>query len=213
MFGMIIINKMRSFLLFFVTLFRRALCCFRRRRRLSYVEPLTDIGIVANKQNDTEVENWKNWGNDGFVNKKPNTVQEHIDFYRQQKAQIQIQEEVPEERTDFFEDMTPKITAQKKVLIGSSRKHNERSNNLSLVPDIVLTVSIYMFFICTYYNYYMLKGNELGEWDENPGWEGEKLAYEAMEAIKEKKRIDRERKAMEQQQRRMERFTNIKVNA
>ncbi|KAK9693546.1 hypothetical protein QE152_g34122 [Popillia japonica] len=164
-------------------------------RRLSYVEPLTDIGIVANKQNDTEVENWKNWGNDGFVNKKPNTVQEHIDFYRQQKAQIQIQEEVPEERTDFFEDMTPKITAQKKVLIGSSRKHNERSNNLSLVPDIVLT------------------GNELGEWDENPGWEGEKLAYEAMEAIKEKKRIDRERKAMEQQQRRMERFTNIKVNA
>ncbi|KAI4459442.1 receptor-binding cancer antigen expressed on siso cell [Holotrichia oblita] len=194
MFGMIIINKMRSFLLFFITLFRRALCCFRRRRRLSYVEPLTDIGIIANKQHDGEVENWNNWGNDGFLNKKPSTVQEHIDFYRQQKAQIQTQDEVAEERTDFFEDMTPKITAQKKVLIGSNKKY-ERSNNLSLVPDMVLT------------------GNELGEWDENSGWDGEKLEYEAMEAIKEKKRIDRERKALEQQQRRMERFTNIKVNA
>ncbi|KRT80624.1 hypothetical protein AMK59_5711 [Oryctes borbonicus] len=196
MFGMIIINKMRSFLLFFITLFRRALCCFRRRRRVSYVEPLTGIGIIASNQNEGEADNWNSWGNDSFGNRKPSTVQEHIQLYRQQKAQIQTQEDDPEQQADFFEDMTPRITTQRKLFISSNNERNAAaSNDLSLVPEMILV------------------GNELGEWDESSGWDGEKLECDAMEVLKEKKRIDRERKLLEQQQRRMERSTSIKVNA
>lgn len=137
---MIIINKMRSLLLFFITLLRRALCCFRRRRRLSNVEPLTDIGIVANTQTIVEPDNWNNWEDEQFINKKPSTVQEHIEFYRQQKAQIQKQEEFPNEQADYFQDMTPQITSQKKLFVSSNDVKYEQSNNLSLAPDLVLTV-------------------------------------------------------------------------
>ncbi|GJQ72552.1 hypothetical protein Trydic_g1223 [Trypoxylus dichotomus] len=143
------------------------------------------------QESETEVDSWNSWDN-SFVNKKPSTVQEHIEFYRQQKAQIQTQED-SEPQTDFFEDMTPRITAQKKVLISHNEKCIETSNKLSLDPQLVLM------------------GNELGEWEENSGWDGEKLESEAMAVLKEKKRIDRERKLLEQQQRRMERSTSIKI--
>lgn len=157
MLGMIIINKMRTFVLFFITLFRRALCCFRRRRRLSYVEPLTGIGIVASKQDEIEADNWNNWLNEGFVNKKPITIQEHIEYYRQQKAQLNTEQEIVKEQTDFFENMTPEITRQKKVFISSNHKNAIQSNYLSLVPETVLTVNINNFL------YFLLLLGILGE--------------------------------------------------
>lgn len=53
--------------------------------------------------------------------------------------------------------------------------------------------------------YFQFQGGELGEWDENSGWEDQTLDTAAREALMERKRQQRERRAWEQQQKRQER--------
>ena len=54
-----------------------------------------------------------------------------------------------------------------------------------------------------------LQGDELGQWEENEtAWENEAsedLSWEADAAIREKKRLDRERRQAEQQRKKLER--------
>lgn len=152
-----IFKKITSFLLFIINLIKRALCCFRRRRRLSEFTPLTHVGVVANDEVATsELENWNDW-NDHTNSKSPppNTIQEHINYYRQQAiASRQVQSKELEVQENFFEDMTPTITKQTKVLINKNKEEGQQ-NRLSLVPENVnITVSIliwhdlnYMLFI------------------------------------------------------------------
>lgn len=46
---MIILNRLKSLVLVVLGLVKRSLCCFRRRRRVSFdAEPLTNIGVVSN---------------------------------------------------------------------------------------------------------------------------------------------------------------------
>lgn len=141
MISTLLLGKFKSFILFVISLFSRVLCCFRKRRRLSCdVEPLAYVDVVSNN----EFEKWDNWkDNENFVNKNPSTVEEHIQFYRQQQAAAQ-QQQVVEVQENFFEDMTPKITKQKKILLTTNEGTN-KSNNLSLVPDCVNIVSFIIF--------------------------------------------------------------------
>lgn len=147
-----IVQAVKSLLFFFVGVWRRALCCFRRRRRMSCDSvPLTAIGVVPDypgascSSNSNEIENW-NWEDSNPNAYKPNSIQEHIEYYRQQKQKIAIKNQVvePEDEVqeDFFEDMTPRITKQTKVLINDEdENYKSNSSRLSLAPQpIIVTV-------------------------------------------------------------------------
>lgn len=113
------------------------MCCFRRRRRPSCDgEPLTHVGVVSSSaKTSNEPHEWTDW-NDTCNESRPITVQDQIEMYRKQLAVArQAQEEKPEEQTDLFGDMTPKITKQKKVFVDKSQSEGINSNRLSLAPD------------------------------------------------------------------------------
>ncbi|KAJ8937373.1 hypothetical protein NQ314_011921 [Rhamnusium bicolor] len=189
----VLLNKIKSFILIFVNLFRRALCCLRGRRRSSCDSvPLTHV-ISNGEEAKGDFQNWGDWEDTG-ANSKPKTVHDHIELYRKQ-AQVARQGQEspdPEEQLNFFEDMTPKITKQTKILINTNQGESGNSlNRLNFVEDSVNAVPT----------------TELREWEETSGWEGETLDYDAQKVLREKKRQERERKAWEQQQKRQEKMS------
>lgn len=50
--------------------------------------------------------------------------------------------------------------------------------------------------------------SELVEWEDNSGWEGENLESDAQKLLRETKRLERERRALHQQQKRQEKILN-----
>lgn len=146
-----IVQRLKSLFLFFIGIFRRALCCFRRKRHPSFDSiPLTAIGVVPNNaiNGNADFETWNSW-DDASKTKddtyKPNTVQEHIELYRQQAlvAKQKSTDEEEEIQENFFEDMTPRITRQTKVFLNHDENDPSRSvsSRLSLNPQgIVATV-------------------------------------------------------------------------
>lgn len=146
----IILNKLKSLILFLIATLRRALCCLRRRRRMSLNDDdqLTHVGVVSN-QAVNEFEDWSTWNDMMENNKQPQTVQEHIDHYRKKQAQIVSEQQNQDNDTveeDLFGDMVPKITKQTKLLINNST-NLEMSNkqNFSLAPENVA------YFVCVIY--------------------------------------------------------------
>lgn len=103
---------------------------------------------------------WRNWDEDS-KNKKPNTIQEHIEFYRQQAmaARSQQLQQEPEDQTHaeiehYFEDMKPKFTGQTKVLIKNgaadsvnvpSQFHSQETSRLSLNPEMISTINVSIY--------------------------------------------------------------------
>lgn len=118
----VVVQALKSFLFFFVGIWRRALCCFRRRRRMSCDSiPLTAVGVVSDYAGPScsggEMDNWGAWEESGG-GYKPNSVQERIEMYRQQTmAARQPSVDSEEVHEDFFQDMIPRITRQTKVFI------------------------------------------------------------------------------------------------
>lgn len=145
-----IVQRLKSIFLFIIGIFRRALCCFRRKRHPSCDSiPLTAIGIVPNNINgQNDFENW-NWDEANQKNDcKPNSIQQHIEMYRQQTvlARQKSQDAQEEVQENFFEDMTPKITKQTKVYLNNDNSEgNNVSARLSLnAQGIAVTVRIYV---------------------------------------------------------------------
>lgn len=54
---------------------------------------------------------------------------------------------------------------------------------------------------------------ELREWEESAGWEGQTLDWDAQEALREKKRHEREQKMLEQHQKRQQEKLNKSLGA
>lgn len=141
---LVLVSKVRSLVLFFVGLFRRALCCFRRKRRLSQDdEPLVYVGVGSQSHGlNAGADDMSEWEwTDGEVKKAPSSVQEHIELYRQQQALAARKVEGEVDVKDLFEDMTPRITRQTKVLIGGGVREEKKISGLSLVADGVNFVS------------------------------------------------------------------------
>ncbi|XP_054269797.1 receptor-binding cancer antigen expressed on SiSo cells [Macrosteles quadrilineatus] len=179
----ILVNKLKKLLLFIFGLVKRSLCCFKRRRRSSCDSiPLTGVGVGTRYegQND-DVENWT-WEEPLKVVSEPNSVQHKIEMYRQQ-AFRQQPEKVEEHDPDFFEDMTPRITRQKKVHVRSNGCEQDvgLSSRLTFSPESLPSV-----------------GPELGSWEENEGqgnsWE-EAESWDAAQLVREKRRAEREKMA------------------
>lgn len=147
-------QKLKSFLLFFVGLFRRALCCFRRKRRPSSDSiPLLAVGVVPNNSVNgcADMENWNNWDESNRTEiTKPNSIQQHIEMYRQQTllARQKSTESQEETQENFFEDMAPRITRQTKIFLNSDENNEMNvSSRLSLNPQgIIATVCYILIF-------------------------------------------------------------------
>lgn len=141
----VLLQAIKSILFFIVGIWKRALCCFRRRRRMSCDSvPLTAVGVISDFPRQAaggELENWNNW-DENNTNYKPNSIQEHIEYYRQQAmAARSISSETEEEtKEDFFQDMTPRITRQAKVFIDNGETDNSKPNSsrLSLTPQTIV---------------------------------------------------------------------------
>lgn len=155
---MIAVMKLKSLILYIIAAFRRALCCFRRRRQVSCdADQLTHVGVVSNQN---EFENWSEWEQTQLDCRKPESIQEHIELYRKQKTQAILEQSKENElnEQDFFGDMAPKITRQKKVLIATNNPENISNHNLSLVPDnVTYLVSFLQFFFVGNYVFCCLK--------------------------------------------------------
>lgn len=69
-------------------------------------------------------------------NAAPQTVQDHIELYRKQKAMPQRQHDdlPPEEQLNFFQDMTPKITRQTKVLLVNKDRNSTAEGDSNASP-------------------------------------------------------------------------------
>lgn len=194
----IIFKMLKSFFFFIISVFKRALCCFRRRKRVNEFVPLTQVGVISDHNTvSTELDNWSDWNEPVTAPSKPNTVQEQIEYYRQQAiAARQVKEELPEVQENFFDDMAPTITKQTKVYINQNTSESRMSNKLSLAPENINTIS-----------------QELEEWDDEKGWEDQTLDVDAREALKESRKHARQKKIWEQQQRRQEKNTRGTLGA
>lgn len=206
----IILKKLKSLILFLIATFRRALCCFRRRSRSSINEDdqLTHVGVVSNHVVN-DFEDWSNWNDASMENKQPQTIQEHIDHYRKKQAQIALEQQLQEadNAEDLFEDMTPRITKQTKVLINNSTNSDlSNKQNISLAPEnVAYFVSLIYLQLKKQKSFnmkYLLQGNELQEWEDTAGWDDDKVDID--KALRETRKLAREKRAWEQQQKRLE---------
>lgn len=188
-----IVNRLKALVVLLLGVFRRAMCCLRRRRRSSCDSiPLAAVGVVPNANNTVESEQWDQWEENPVVvvpDKPVNAIQAKIEQYRQQASKPA---DVPEEQhTNFFEDMTPRITRQTKILVKDKASENAswNSSKFAVITDPI-------------------PSNELQEWEDNTvGWEEEtsKEFGDAAKTLRELKRQEREQRLFEQQQKRIER--------
>ncbi|XP_034118304.1 uncharacterized protein LOC117577575 [Drosophila albomicans] len=129
-----VLQQIKMLLLGIITLCRRALCCFSRRRKLSHAgnDQLQAVmvgndfatnssspnnnssGISATTNaNGGRERDWNSWDD------SPRTVEEHIEQYRQRMAQPPTPpKEEPE--PDFFSELTPDIKPQLKYYLGDA---------------------------------------------------------------------------------------------
>ncbi|XP_032664326.1 receptor-binding cancer antigen expressed on SiSo cells [Odontomachus brunneus] len=210
-----LMNWLKALLVLLFGIFRKAISCFLRRRRSSYnsVPPLSNISVIPTiLSNSKTLEDWDNWEDNPTVvvlDKQVNILQTNIDQFRHQPNMTETIPEITseinpetfpetptEEQFNFFEDMTPKITRQTKLLIKNKPMDGLSRNTVKFIAmDPVPT-------------------NELGEWEENAtGWEVDTLEEfgDPTKALREQKRKEREQRLIEQQQKRMDRMTKLSV--
>lgn len=111
--------------------------------------------------------------------------------------------------------MTPKITAQTKILIKDKSLENTswNSTKFAVINDPIPSVITYFLQYLIFNDIKLINGtifiqNELGEWEDNAvGWEEEttKEFGDPTKTLREQKRREREQRLFEQQQKRIER--------
>lgn len=189
-----LVNRFKALIVLLLGIFRRAMCCLRRRRRSSCDSiPLSAVGVVPNVLNNTtELEHWDQWEENPVVvvpDRPVNVIQEKIEQYRQQATKS---DSVEEPDTNFFEDMTPKITKQMKILVKDKPSESAawNSSKFAVATDPVPT-------------------NELREWEDNTAsWEEETVEEfgDPTKTLREQKRREREQRLFEQQQKRLDKI-------
>lgn len=195
-----LLNRLKALFFLVIDIFKRALCCFRRRRRDSGEPvPLTDVGIIPNKDtsglqdlSSGDLQSWNSWdmGPSSIVTEHSpkDAIQQKIEMYRQ-KASQPLNENEPQ--PDFFQDMTPKITRQPTVVLKNDADLSNWSDSISnrLSADGVL-----------------LPGPELETWEDTPGWEDQTQdEWDPDTILKEKRILERQRRLADQQRKKMER--------
>ncbi|KAG8337714.1 receptor-binding cancer antigen expressed on SiSo cells isoform X2 [Homalodisca vitripennis] len=176
----LVVSKLKKLILVIFGLIKRSLCCFKRRRRSSCDSiPLTGVGIGTPthyevQNNDVE---WT-WEEPVGVVSEPNSIQHHIEMYRQQNLRG-YPEKVEEPQPDFFEDMVPKITKQTKLhLRPQNYEDSNASSRLNFAPEALPT----------------MVGPELGSWEESEGQRGsweDAESWDVSSLVREKRKAER----------------------
>ncbi|XP_071451639.1 receptor-binding cancer antigen expressed on SiSo cells [Hetaerina americana] len=226
-----LLNRLKGLILVFLGVFRRALCCFRRRRRSSSCTPipLTAVGVVpnnvisSNEREDGPELSWNSWEDNsspdsvvtdvGQSQLPPvNSIQQQIELYRQSQIRQPNDAEAEQPADDFFQDMAPRITRQQKVLIPSGRRGEGEGQEGS--PEVTSGGAVWSPRLAVSSTALPFPANsELEVWDEagpgSTGWDeaaGDE-AWEQVRALRQAKR------AAEQQRRRREREGKARLGA
>lgn len=194
-----LLDRLRALFFMLLGFVKRALCCFRRRRRTSCDPiPLTAVGVVPNKDTDIldernvpDIQSWNSWDDSpSSVVTEKNSVQEKIEMYRQKARQNS--EEI-EPQPDFFQDMTPRITKPPKILL--KNESDNQSWNEGTLSRLTLSADSVSF-----------PSADLEAWEDTPGWEDQTQEdWDPDTILREKRRQERLRRHADQQQKRMER--------
>ncbi|XP_074656282.1 receptor-binding cancer antigen expressed on SiSo cells-like [Tubulanus polymorphus] len=208
-------SKLFAIFLALVAVFRRAMCFLGRRRKNSgsllpttvNKYPITSLGNDVTQSvpgNEVELEDWNSWGNDSMQGSRDSgdimtTSNSHYNngggFISKHQAAPAVAP-TPEEEAelDYFQGMEPSYIKTQKILIKKREEFVGNSNSIS--SRLAVNVGA-------------LQESELGSWeDSDNAWEADisdDLTWEAQEAIKEKRRQERERRAAEHQRRKYER--------
>ncbi|XP_013118727.1 receptor-binding cancer antigen expressed on SiSo cells [Stomoxys calcitrans] len=172
-----VFQQIKVLLLSVLQLFRRALCCFSRKRKPSYSEPMNVVVVqpnygvlpvsIAQRPSSMAPErDWNSWDD------SPRSVQEHIEQYRQQIAKPPTPQTETNE-PDFFKELTPVIKPQQKIYLPSDTQSNQQDfSRLEAKTDVPIALNA-----------------ELEDWvDEDAGdWE-EMDNEQTKQLIREKRR-------------------------
>ncbi|XP_076371201.1 receptor-binding cancer antigen expressed on SiSo cells [Tachypleus tridentatus] len=167
---------------------RRALCCFKRRRRHSD----TVLPVTVNSKHESpplnlqapELQSWEVWEDE-----IPNSVR----VERNNSTSGFTEQEYD---VDFFKDMTPEITKPKRLLVRKQETENTKFQGLSsrLALDTKGLI---------------IQNSELGELEDNiESWEDVMASEDVWvsdSVLKESRQAERERKFQEHQRRKLDR--------
>jgi hypothetical protein len=204
--------KIKNIIVFFINLFKRALCLFRKRQTSSPVLPVTvadtHSATYTIQENgtgfDTDVGSWDAWGSE-FQS------QTGADIPNAGNEAPPDSQEMEEKEPDYFADMTPATFKAPKIIVKKKsptetdllRTNNQFSNRLAIAENasdgLMLAPPQEL--------------EAMDEWDnpiggEENAWadeENEELDWEVEYALRETRRQELERKKLEQQQRRLQR--------
>ncbi|KAK3576949.1 hypothetical protein CHS0354_017624 [Potamilus streckersoni] len=175
----------------------KRLVCRRKRRLSDTVLPLTNHYPTIETLSDPlpssnqypELGSWDSWeANGGTSNHQRSKATQNY-----QRSPSQSVE--PEPDIDYFQDMTPAIRKPKKILIKPKEDVNTSaiSSKLAMKTDVPI----------------LQQGSDLGVWDETTNtWEeeaGEDLSWQADEAMRENRRLERQQRSLEQQRKKQQR--------
>ncbi|XP_071104255.1 receptor-binding cancer antigen expressed on SiSo cells-like [Haliotis cracherodii] len=182
----------------------KRLVCRRRKNSDSGIIPVgnhlstydsTTIDMMpVPDSSETELQSWDSWGIDD-TSRKSHTghMAGHVTAsnYRQKR----LSEPEPEPEIDYFQDLTPDFKKAPKILL---KKKDEPSINKTAISNRLAVSSDIP-----------IPGSELGSWeDEGNAWGDEAqedLSWQAEAAMKEKRRLERQERTMEQQRKKHER--------
>lgn len=120
----ILCKKLKSALLFIVTVIRRVFCCWRRRKKSEDFSPSSIIiqknpADVNYSQWSGDTDQWNSWREKPFTN----VVEEKIEEYR--KIMVGSREQPEAEEPDYFNDMEPELKHARKAYVGSLEKEKK----------------------------------------------------------------------------------------
>jgi len=190
-------------------LWRRAVCRSGRGRKnsghllpLSIHKPLVnDSAFLSN--NEPELQPWEGW--DGLADSQSQAATDkreaasyssrdgrQVSGGKQKVAQLDKQ---PEDDMDFFQDMTPRVTRNTKIVL---HKNDDVNSALSRAKFAIS-------------NDVPIPDKELGAWDDRmteSAWAEEAcedLSWQATNEVREKKKIEREQRHQDQLRKKEER--------
>ncbi|KAK9504844.1 hypothetical protein O3M35_009023 [Rhynocoris fuscipes] len=189
-----LLNTLKAILIFLLNIIKRSLCCLRRRRKSSAdVVPLTDIGVVPNNpynsQAGDDLQSWNTWDDSTKDNlhRQPQTIQEHIEYYRNNT--IRAQQHQPEDvQQNFFQDMEPTIKKTPKVCL-KPKETVPALSRLAFTQDVVLPED----------------SGELKSWEEAEKRDGSWMDSEEWnteEILRQKRREEKKKRNFEREQKR-----------
>jgi len=179
-----IVNRVKSLLIMVVTLFKRVLCIFQKRRRKPSGDEIIMENVVIDncKRNQDQFVPWNSWDDN-----RPPTVEDHIEQYRKSLTKLRTASEEIAHEPDFFNDMTPNI-----------KTNNALELNFNPIPNPSQRVT---FEVQEDFNSSVFISPELGEIldeeDRTVGWDADE---DLSHVLKQQRSEERKKRSSEHNQ-------------